>query len=252
MPFNRHQDFRVRPHYVFSDLDPFPELTAHAPPNQTYYRHATLPQLRSYFASLFRALASTHKLSIIHRDVKPANFLYDTTTGTGVLCDYGLAEKIGGNEWCEWKAECCHSLPAPSWGGLAGRATSASHLSRLSRGQSPGFAAGLHGCYLPAPVSLLEQAMQQEKEWEEIFEDWEAQSPQERCSIPELLVKKPWLVRGAAKDELKARFREQQTFYKSWRSVDSNTPPRSARVGYIADDMDRRSVDPVALPCREY
>ncbi|TNY24011.1 kinase-like domain-containing protein [Rhodotorula diobovata] len=112
MPFNRHQDFR------------------------TYYRTATLPLLRSYFSCLFRALSATHNLQIIHRDVKPANFLYDVTTGQGVLCDYGLAQKIGGDEWFEWRSDCLHSLPGPSWGGVADRKRVQQKLERLAPGTS--------------------------------------------------------------------------------------------------------------------
>ena len=41
---------------------------------------------------LLRALADIHARGIIHRDVKPANFLFDYETGEGVLCDFGLAE----------------------------------------------------------------------------------------------------------------------------------------------------------------
>ncbi|KPV76815.1 uncharacterized protein RHOBADRAFT_34257 [Rhodotorula graminis WP1] len=114
MPFNRHQDFR------------------------TYYRTATLPLLRSYFSCLFRALAATHNLQIIHRDVKPANFLFDITTGQGILCDYGLAQKIGGDEWFEWKSDCLHSLPGPSWGGVADRKRVQNKLERLVPGTCPG------------------------------------------------------------------------------------------------------------------
>jgi cell division control protein 7 len=42
--------------------------------------------------ALLRGLADIHARGIVHRDVKPANFLFDYESGDGVLCDFGLAE----------------------------------------------------------------------------------------------------------------------------------------------------------------
>jgi serine/threonine protein kinase len=53
--------------------------------------------IRLYMQSLFRGLKDVHRRGIVHRDVKPANFLFDYETGNGVLCDFGLAE-VGFNE----------------------------------------------------------------------------------------------------------------------------------------------------------
>ncbi|KAJ1970674.1 Cell division control protein 7, partial [Dimargaris verticillata] len=57
-----------------------------------YYRSMSLPEMRLYFRCLFASLAHTHAHHIIHRDVKPSNFLFNYHTGHGVLVDFGLAQ----------------------------------------------------------------------------------------------------------------------------------------------------------------
>ncbi|KAK2465904.1 hypothetical protein APHAL10511_001545 [Amanita phalloides] len=70
MPYHRNEDFR------------------------DFYRHLPIPGIKAYFRCMFRALRDVHARDIIHRDVKPANFLFDPRTGVGTLCDFGLACRI--------------------------------------------------------------------------------------------------------------------------------------------------------------
>jgi len=52
----------------------------------------TLAEIRTYVEQLLRALCCLHAHGVLHRDVKPPNFLYDPVARTGLLIDFGLAE----------------------------------------------------------------------------------------------------------------------------------------------------------------
>ncbi|KAF1848263.1 kinase-like protein [Cucurbitaria berberidis CBS 394.84] len=69
-----------------------------------YYRDMKISEMRPYFRSLFTALRSVHAKGIIHRDVKPTNFLYNPQQSRGVLVDFGLAEREG----TDWHNCACH------------------------------------------------------------------------------------------------------------------------------------------------
>jgi cell division control protein 7 len=69
-----------------------------------YYRDMKISEMRLYFRSLLTALRSVHAKKIIHRDVKPTNFLYNPAQSRGVLVDFGLAEREG----TDWHQCSCH------------------------------------------------------------------------------------------------------------------------------------------------
>jgi cell division control protein 7 len=71
LPYFRHTDFRE------------------------YFRDMTVSDMQIYFRSLFTALAAVHSKGILHRDIKPTNFLYEPDKKRGVLVDFGLAEREG-------------------------------------------------------------------------------------------------------------------------------------------------------------
>ncbi|RHZ75991.1 hypothetical protein Glove_208g138 [Diversispora epigaea] len=71
----------ITPHYEF---DIFKE----------FFTTVTMNDVKEYFRSLFNALKIIHSLKIIHRDVKPGNFLYNIKEKKGTLVDFGLSEQV--------------------------------------------------------------------------------------------------------------------------------------------------------------
>ncbi|XP_004301732.1 PREDICTED: uncharacterized protein LOC101298433 [Fragaria vesca subsp. vesca] len=54
-------------------------------------REIDVRELRWYGYCLFRALASLHKQGIVHRDIKPGNFLFSRKANKGYLIDFNLS-----------------------------------------------------------------------------------------------------------------------------------------------------------------
>lgn len=79
----RYQDqvLAIMPYYQHADY-------------RDFYRDLPIKGVKKYMWELMHALAFIHSKDVIHRDLKPTNFLYDPFKGKGVLVDFGLAEKV--------------------------------------------------------------------------------------------------------------------------------------------------------------
>ena len=58
----------------------------------TYLTKLTLEEIKYYMKTLLTAVKKLSELGVMHRDIKPTNFLYDPSTRTGLLIDFGLSE----------------------------------------------------------------------------------------------------------------------------------------------------------------
>ncbi|XP_030243360.1 cell division cycle 7-related protein kinase [Drosophila navojoa] len=59
-----------------------------------FYTKMDVPEIRLYMRNLLLALRHVHKFNVIHRDVKPSNFLYNRRKGQFLLVDFGLAQHV--------------------------------------------------------------------------------------------------------------------------------------------------------------
>ncbi|KAK3829872.1 MAG: kinase-like domain-containing protein, partial [Linnemannia elongata] len=106
-----------------------------------YYKTLPMDGIRCYFRALLKALMHVHASGIIHRDVKPSNFLYDVQRKTGMLVDFGLAQR---QESSRKAYRDSKSRPSSSRATAAERASavaSAAPVIRVNRAGTRGFRA---------------------------------------------------------------------------------------------------------------
>jgi len=78
-------------HYILMEKcqHDFRQVLVQTPVNEAFYARA--------FTQILKALQVIHGLNVVHRDIKPDNFLV-TEDFTVKLCDFGLAERLS----CSW------------------------------------------------------------------------------------------------------------------------------------------------------
>ncbi|KAJ7334538.1 Cell division control protein 7 [Desmophyllum pertusum] len=64
---------------------------------QEYFLEMSVCEIKEYMKNLFISLQRVHSFQVIHRDVKPSNFLHCRDTGRYRLVDFGLAMKVPGS-----------------------------------------------------------------------------------------------------------------------------------------------------------
>ncbi|KAK2566029.1 Cell division cycle 7-related protein kinase [Acropora cervicornis] len=64
---------------------------------QEYFLEMSVCEIKEYMKNLLIALKRVHSFDVIHRDVKPSNFLYSRDTERFRLVDFGLAMKVPGS-----------------------------------------------------------------------------------------------------------------------------------------------------------
>ena len=60
---------------------------------QRILKTAKINDVKHYLLELLKALKILKDQKIVHRDIKPLNFLYNMKTKKGVLIDFGLTSK---------------------------------------------------------------------------------------------------------------------------------------------------------------
>lgn len=65
---------------------------------QDYFDKMEPKEVQNYIKNLLIALKRVHSFNVIHRDVKPSNFLYNRKLGRFLLVDFGLAQNVNRTE----------------------------------------------------------------------------------------------------------------------------------------------------------
>jgi serine/threonine protein kinase len=106
---------------------------------RNYLNTMTMDDIRYYMISILTALKHCHELYIMHRDIKPSNFLYDVKNKTGVLVDFGLAQRMDEADIAASKA-AKKTLPINTHnkrplGEMSGNTNSEFHNKKLKTGK---------------------------------------------------------------------------------------------------------------------
>ncbi|EDV92077.1 GH24712 [Drosophila grimshawi] len=82
-----------------------------------FYTKMDVSEIRLYMHNLLQALRHVHKFNVIHRDVKPSNFLYNRRQGQFLLVDFGLAQHVNVSQQQQLHLQLQQQQPALRGGG---------------------------------------------------------------------------------------------------------------------------------------